>query len=100
MKGRSIGNSDFWLSSILDRQIHPVGMDVEWWAVGPYRRQTPSELARGRARASRLAVGGLLALRALAAAIKQNGNGREQESLYREVLPTLGRALSKLESSC
>jgi hypothetical protein len=87
------------LSVRLDRQIHPVGMDVEFWAAGPYRRQEPSELARGRDRAAKLAADGPRALHALAEAIKSNGEGREQESLYREVLPTLEYALAGLEPS-
>lgn len=87
------------LSVRLNRQIHPVGMNVEFWAAGPHRRQTASELTRGQSRASRLAAEGPLALRALAMAIAPNGEGREQESLYREVLPTLGDALAELESS-
>ncbi len=85
------------LSVRLGREIYPVAMDVEWWAAGPHRRQTPSELERGRARAARLAIDGPVALRSLAAAIAPTGNGREQESQYREVLPILGHAVTKWE---
>ncbi|WP_410598435.1 Wadjet anti-phage system protein JetD domain-containing protein [Amycolatopsis sp. lyj-90] len=85
------------LSVRLGREIHPVAMDVEWWAAGPHRRQTPSELERGRARAARLAIDGPVALRSLAAAIAPTGDGREQESQYREVLPILGPAVMRWE---
>lgn len=85
------------LSVRLGKEIHPIAMDVELWAAGPHRRQTPSELERGRARAARLATDGPVALRPLAAAIAPTGNGREQESQYREVLPILGPTVTNLE---
>ncbi|WP_434447595.1 Wadjet anti-phage system protein JetD domain-containing protein [Lentzea sp. E54] len=81
----------------LDRHVEPVCMDVESWQAGPYRRQTTSELQRGRARATALAAEGPTALRPLAAAIAPNGEGREQESMHNEVLPTLPSILSNLE---
>jgi hypothetical protein len=39
------------------------------------------------------------ALRAQAIAIAPNGQGREQESQYREALATLGSALAELDAS-
>ncbi|TNC29428.1 Wadjet anti-phage system protein JetD domain-containing protein [Amycolatopsis alkalitolerans] len=86
------------LSVRLGRSVEPVCMGVEFWRTGPYRRQTPSELERGRARATTLAAEGPLGLRALAEAIAPSGEGREQESMYDDVLPTLSKVLSSLES--
>ncbi|MGW4116577.1 Wadjet anti-phage system protein JetD domain-containing protein [Actinosynnema sp. NPDC004786] len=81
----------------LGRHVEPVCMDVDLWRAGPYRRQTSSELERGRARAAVLAADGPSELRALAEAIAPSGEGREQESMYDEVLPTLANLLRKHE---
>jgi hypothetical protein len=85
------------LSCRLDRNICPVGMDVDLWAAGPYRRQSPENLARGQTMAVKFAVDGPVSLRQLATAIADNGHGREQETLYAEVLPRLGEWLRALE---
>lgn len=81
----------------LGRSVVPVFMTEELWRAGPYRRQEPSELRRGRARAAALAEEGPAELRSLAAAIAPSGEGREQESTYDEVIPVLVHVLSDLE---
>jgi hypothetical protein len=85
------------LSARLERVIPPVGMDVDLWAAGPYRRQKPSQLARGRAIGAKFATEGPSALRALAERIAVTGEGREQETLYEEVLPGLAGRLRTFE---
>ncbi|MFC0541907.1 Wadjet anti-phage system protein JetD domain-containing protein [Kutzneria chonburiensis] len=88
------------LSARLETPIHPIGMDVDHWMAGPYRKQTASQLARGRTLARRLAAEGPVSLRSLAEHIAVTGEGREQETLYEEVLPSLGERLRALEQTC
>ncbi|WP_197043475.1 Wadjet anti-phage system protein JetD domain-containing protein [Saccharothrix sp. NRRL B-16314] len=84
------------LSRRLDRPITPVGMDRRFWEAGPWRLQTAEQLTRGRGRAAALAAEGPESLRDLASAIALNGEGREQETLYEEVLPELLEELRQI----
>ncbi|RAS61280.1 uncharacterized protein DUF2220 [Lentzea atacamensis] len=87
------------LSARLDRTITPIGMDVALWQAGPFRKQTPQQLERGRKLAANIAASGPRLLQPIACEIAKTGDGREQESLHRQVLPTLGFQLRQLESS-
>lgn len=86
------------LASRLGVDVHPVGMGVDLWAAGPFRAQKDSELERGRDKARSLVPRCPAGLRDLAAAIAETGQGREQETLQREVTPTLRAALERLWS--
>lgn len=87
------------LAERVGRPVHPVGMDARLWAAGPHREQSTEALERGRAMAVRFAASGPVELRPLAAAIASSGDGREQETLYQEVLPALSGLLRVLELS-
>ncbi|RJO75095.1 hypothetical protein D5S18_17105 [Nocardia panacis] len=80
------------------RYVHPVGMNVEFWAAGPYREQTTEAMALGRALAAKMADRGPVELQSLAALIAVTGEGREQETLHHEVLPGLDGCLRALEN--
>jgi Uncharacterized protein conserved in bacteria C-term(DUF2220) len=79
------------------RPIHAVGMDVQLWRNGKKRVQTEDQLVRGRKLAESLRTTAIPDLRELAAAIAQNGEGCEQETLHNQVLPTLAEKLAELE---
>jgi len=80
------------------RPILPVGMSVHLWRAGTKLNQKDHQLAKARILASRMAAEGPPALRGLAAAIAETGDCCEQETLYRQVLPTLPGALQRLAS--
>lgn len=78
------------------RPIRAVGMSTRLWQQGVKREQTPDQLHRGRVLAASLSASCAPDLRELAAAIATTGEGCEQETLYTEVLPTLGVELAKV----
>lgn len=84
------------LASRLNKEIHPVGMGVDYWAAGPYRDQTDAQLERGKRRAQDLTRRCPPELRALTLAIAETGQGREQETLQRDVASTLRTSLEAL----
>ncbi|MBB5156874.1 Wadjet anti-phage system protein JetD domain-containing protein [Saccharopolyspora phatthalungensis] len=85
------------LSKRLGRTVSAIGMSVALWENGVKRVQDPESLSRARGLAEELAVHGPAQLRGLAARIAKTGKGCEHETLYSQVLPTLGRDLKALE---
>lgn len=85
------------LEKELGRSVTPVGMSLALWRAGTKRIQDHQQLTWAREIAARLAVNGPFALRELAAAIAETGDCCEQETLYEQVLPTLGATLRELE---
>lgn len=77
--------------------VHPVGMSVQLWDAGVRRKQSEENLASARTLAAELVNSGPPALRPLAAAIAETGDGCEQEPLARKVLPTLLDDLKRIE---
>ncbi|MEU9464895.1 Wadjet anti-phage system protein JetD domain-containing protein [Streptomyces sp. NPDC048312] len=87
------------LSRRLDAPVHAVGMDADLWRQGPYRvrKKNPErEKARDAKIAADLAQKVTGPLHKLALAIAENGESREQETLYTSVLPHLPELLQPL----
>ena len=85
------------LTDRLGRNVSAIGMSVTLWENGVKRAQTAEQLSRARGLAAELAVDGPIQFRELAARIAKSGDGCEHETLYNEVLPTLGLDLKALE---
>ena len=84
------------LADRLDREITPIGMDIELFLGG--KQYVPKDLADSLKVAKKMTVDGHPALRDLAKAIVTSGGlGCEQETLYNVVPPMLARELAKLE---
>lgn len=81
----------------IERPVRAVGMEVRLWQQGIKREQEAGQLARAKILASDLEANAVSDLRELAGVIAQTGHGCEQETLYAQVLPTLGDALRALE---
>lgn len=83
------------LSRRLGTQVHAVGMDVDLWREGPYRRRKNPEQdkALDAEHAADLAQRVTGPLRELALAVAESGESREQETLYPSVLPRLPELL-------
>jgi hypothetical protein len=87
------------LEKSLERPVTPVGMSVELWRSGTKRLQTDDQLDKARMVAAQIASNGPASVRPLAAAIAATGDCCEHETLYPEVLPTLGTTLRAIEQS-
>ena len=85
------------LEKELGHLVTPVGMSVALWRAGTKRIQDDQQLTWAKEIAATLAIKGPIALRPLAAAIAETGACCEQETLYEQVLPTLGSTLRALE---
>ncbi|PIB05979.1 hypothetical protein B1C81_27100 [Streptomyces sp. HG99] len=83
------------LSRRLGAPVHAVGMDVDLWRQGPYRRRKnpEQEKALDAEHAAALAQHVTGPLRQLALAVAESGESREQETLYTSVLPRLPELL-------
>jgi hypothetical protein len=83
------------LSRRLGIPVHAVGMDVDLWREGPYRRRKNPEQdkALDAEHAADLAQRVTGPLRELALAVAESGESREQETLYPSVLPRLPELL-------
>ncbi|MDT9700280.1 Wadjet anti-phage system protein JetD domain-containing protein [Streptomyces sp. P17] len=83
------------LSRRLGAPVHAVGMDVDLWRQGPYRRRKnpEQEKALDAEHAADLAQRVTGPLRQLALAVTESGESREQETLYTSVLPRLPELL-------
>jgi hypothetical protein len=86
------------VSQRLGVRVHPVGMDVELWRKGPYRRRRNPEEDKARDAALARSLIGKLdgGLRELAAAVAGSGESLEQEGAHRAVLPQLAARLEEL----
>jgi hypothetical protein len=80
----------------VDRSVTPVGMDVDLWSEAPERRLNHEQRQQQRRTAGRLVSRVPLSLRDLAVAIAATGRACEQESLYRQVLPSLSATLGAI----
>jgi hypothetical protein len=86
------------LARRLGTPVHAVGMDVEVWRGGPYRRRKDPERERARDRKLAADLSGRVdgGLRDLALAIARSGESLEQETLYTSVLPQMPNLLAPL----
>jgi hypothetical protein len=84
------------LARKLQRPIEPVGMDIDLWRSTPHRKQKPSQVARDKSTATRLAANGPESLRQLAAEIARYGGSCEQEAIQDQVIPDLVRRLATM----